>query len=202
MTSSSLRVPLLFLALGALSACSWFRENPSDYKNAHETAPLEVPPGLDVPPRTSQMTVPEAAPAGAAGAAPHAEPAMTTGTSTAGTTKPAYIGTETSLMLQDDVPSAFRRVGIALERAGTVNVISRDEQNGSITVTRNVVTEEGGWFRRVIGKDTSKSTTVTRVVRVSADGEGARVHIEDEAGREMTDETARQIVAALKERLG
>jgi len=200
MTASFVRASLLALALLAFSACSWFRSNPSQYQNAQETAPLEVPPGLDVPPRTSQMSVPEAP--GASHEAPAAAPATTTSNTTAGSQKPAYIGTETSLVLEDDVPSAFRRVGIALERSGTVTVTARDEVAATLTVTRQAVTQEGGWFRKLTGSDTSKSTTITRVVRIVPDGQGARVQVEDEAGRETTDENARLIIAALRERLG
>ena len=153
MTSSIVRASVVLLALLAFSACSWFRDNPSKYENAHETAPLEVPPGLDVPPRNAQMTVPDAG-GGHAQAPAHAEPpahgeppahadqAMATGNSTAGAQKPAYIGTETSLTLEDDVASAYRRVGIALERSGTVTVTARDELAASFTVTRQVVTQE------------------------------------------------------------
>ena len=200
MTASFVRAFLLVVALLALSACSWFKSNPSQYQNAQETAPLEVPPGLDVPQRTAQMTVPEAT--GAPGAAPAAAPTTTTSNTTAGSQKPAYNGTETSLVLEDDVASAFRRVGIALERSGTVTVTNRDEAGGTLTVTRQEVTQEGGWFRRLTGSDTSKSTTVTRIVRIVPDGQGARVQVEDEAGRETTDENARLIIAALRERLG
>ena len=200
MTSTIARATLLLMALTAFSACSWFRSNPSEYQNAHETAPLEVPPGLDVPPRTSQMSVPPGG--GAPSAAPAPAPATTTGNSTAGSQKPAYVGTETSLLLEDDVTSAYKRVGLALERAGTVNVTAHDDVSATYTVTRQVVTQEGGWFRRLTGSDTSKSTTVTRIVHIAPDGKGARVVIEDESGRESTDDNARLIIAALRERLG
>ena len=211
MTPFIVRATVLLLALLAFSACSWFRDNPSNYQNAHETRPLEVPPGLDVPPRTAEMTVPEAhgghaaPPEAAGGHAPPPAAAMPpsgSSNSTAGAQKPAYIGTETSLALEDDVASAYRRVGIALERSGTVNVTARDEVAATFTVTRQEVTQEGGWFRRLTGTDTSKSTTITRVVRVVPDGKGARVQVEDEAGRETTDDNARLIIAALRERLG
>ena len=90
---------VLVLAASALSGCSWFRREP-DYLSSTESRPLEVPPDLVLPSSTGALQVP---PAAVATAAPSEAP-------------PAVLGAGDGFTIDDSVESAFRRVGIALER--------------------------------------------------------------------------------------
>jgi uncharacterized lipoprotein len=204
MTFSSTRVLVPLALLTVLSACSWFHGgSKTDYKHSTEAPPLEVPPGLDAPPRGAELTIPgdeshhapEHAPEHAAATAP-----ITDSNTTAGGTKPAYIGTETSLVLQDDVTSSFHRIGLALGRTDVVKVIASDEVAATYTVTKQTLVENKHWYQRFLGSG-AKPETLTRVVRVVPEGQGARVQVEDESGREIRDTSAREIIGALKTRL-
>src|SRR5690242_5201738 len=109
-------------ALTLLSACQTirshnpFRHREADYKSAQQANPLEVPPGLDNPTNAEALTVPDVGGPqimvngrviGNAGAAP-----------SAGSAPPTAVVTGNSLTLADDPASAYRRVGLALQRGG------------------------------------------------------------------------------------
>jgi len=202
-------LPIASLALVLVtSGCSFLHADRTGYQSSRETKPLEVPPDLDSPPATSELTIPGSG----AGAAPRSAPASTSGrdvppsdTPTASTPRPAkgtYVGTETALVLPDESASAWKRVALALERSGVMAVVGRDEAAGTVTLKQDTVTKEGGFFKRMIGRGGTKTESVTRVVRISAEGAGSRVQVEDESGRAIEDESAREIIAAIKQRLG
>jgi uncharacterized lipoprotein len=197
-------LPLAALALTcALGACSWLRADRTGYQQSRETRPLEVPPDLDSPATATELTIPGSGTATARSTGSTASAAPPSVPPSSGTQAPSsYVGTETTLVLTDEASSAWRRVAIALERSGVMTVVAKDEAAGSVTLKREMVKTEGGWFRKMIGQANTKPESVTRVVRVVAEGAGSRVHVEDEAGRTVEDESARQIIAAVKQRLG
>ena len=96
---------VLVLAATALSGCSWFRREP-DYLSSTESRPLEVPPDLVLPASTGALQVPSAV---GASAVP-------------GQVPPALLGAGEGFTIADSPESAFRRVGIALERIEGVNI--------------------------------------------------------------------------------
>jgi uncharacterized lipoprotein len=166
----------------------------SDYEQARETRPLEIPPELDAPAQSGTMRVPEVAGAPAAGAsAPVGVPSAI----------PA--GEATSLAIADGVGGAWRRVGLALERSGVAEVSARDEAAGTYTVSGTTTLDkpaEGGFFKRMFSRDEARSAQVTRVVRIVADGAGSVVRVEDEQGQPADDELARRVIEAIRQRLG
>ena len=200
-------LPIASLALVlATSGCAFLHADRTNYQNSRETKPLEVPPGLDSPSTSSELTIPGT---GTAAAERHAtsaaNPVPPTDTPATSTPRPApgtYVGTETTLALPDEVGSAWKRVALALERSGVMSVVGRDEAAGTVTLKQDTVTKEGGFFKRMIGRGGTKTESVTRVVHISAEGAGSRVRIEDESGRAIEDESAREIIAAIKQRLG
>ena len=187
--------PLAVAALAvALGGCSMFGVR-SDYEQARETRPLEIPPELDAPAQSGTMRVPEVAGAPAAGApaaasVPSAIPA----------------GEESSLAVADGVAGAWRRVGLAIERSGVAEITARDESAATYTVsgtTTGTKQAEGGFFTRLFSRDEAGDpVAATRVVRVVADGSGSIVRVEDEQGQIVDDELARRLVAAIRARLG
>lgn len=199
----------LAAALLALGGCSWLRADRTEYKGTRETRPLEVPPDLDAPPSATELTIPST---GSASRAPvatatppsvnSAPPAEPSGAATPRPAPSSFVGTETSLALSDEIGSAWKRVSLALERSGVMPIVAKDEAAGTITLKQETVKREGGWFRKLIGTANTKTDTVTRVVHIVAEGAGTRVKVEDESGRAIEDESARQIIAAVKQRLG
>lgn len=186
-----LAVAVLALALGG---CSMFGVR-SDYEQARETRPLEIPPELDAPAQSGTMRVPEVAGATDAGAAP---------ASSVPSAIPA--GEESSLAVADGVSGTWRRVGLALERSGVAEITARDEAAATYTVSGTTTAAkkpEGGFFKRLFSSDDAGApVAATRVVRVVADGAGSVIRVEDEQGQAVDDELARRLVAAIRQRLG
>jgi uncharacterized lipoprotein len=97
-------------------------------------------------------------------------------------------------------------VGLALERSGVAEVVSRDESAGTYTISgtsRETRPAEGGFLKRIFsGDEKVEETTVTRVLRISADGAGSSLQVENEQGQPVADDLARRVIAALRQRLG
>jgi uncharacterized lipoprotein len=195
----------LLAAITMTTGCNWLRADRTNYQGAKETRPLEVPPGLDTPSSKSELTIPTPAKSASSTAAIDATPPSGSVSAPASAPTPVaqtYVGTETTLLLGDEIGSAFRRVSLALERSGVMTVVSKDESAGTVTLKQDTVTREGGFFKKITGRAGTKTESVTRVVRMAPEGAGTRVKVQDEAGRDIEDESARQIIAAVKQRLG
>jgi uncharacterized lipoprotein len=190
--TKSIRLALAIALASLLPACSMFGGK-SDYQEARETRPLEVPPELDAPATNAAMTVPAVA-GSASATAPSTSP------------RPIEAGPDARIAVVDSVAGAWKRVGLALERSGVAELVARDEASATYTVRgTTVITQraEGGFIRRMFsGGDKERSETVTRVVRVVADGTGSVVQVEDEQGAATDDELSRRLVEAIRQRLG
>ena len=197
-------------ALFLLSGCSFFQRQSdrraNEYKSAHETRPLEVPPDLDTPNGSSALTIPSAG-------APVASGRTSAGTTIAApdsvAAAPPTAGSGVSLggdglAVADTVASTWTRVGLALERSGAAAIISRDEASSSYVVeTIGQTIERPGWFKRAItlGRAGNKVTAkVQLTLRVAAAGSGSRVSVEG-ADSDAARDAARALLQTLRERL-
>ncbi len=194
MSQFVVRLVVIGAAAVLLGGCSLFGGR-SSYEEAQETRPLEIPPGLDTPAANATMTVPDVA------GAPAAAPATS-----GGVPQSISAGPDSSLALTDSVAGAWRRVGLALERSGVGELVSRDETAATFTLTGTSMQQakpEGGFFKQLFSSDPPPtSTTVTRVVRIVADGSGSVVRMEDADGATTDDEFSRRVIAAIRQRLG
>ena len=204
-----LALPAALAAVVLLGGCNFFHRqadrHANDYKSAHESRPLEVPPDLDSPNGSAALTIPAAgAPAPAASGTVSESPA---GMAATPPTVVAGSGATLSgdgLAVADSPSSTWTRVGLALERSGAATITGRDESASTYAVeTTGQTTTRPGWFKRAItlGHAGNKVTAkVQLVVRVAADGQGSRVSVEganDEASRD----AARALLQTLRERL-
>lgn len=194
MTRPTMRLTAAAILAVLLGGCSMFGVR-SDYEQARETRPLEIPPELDAPAQSGTMRVPDVAGAPSAPAtAPTAVPSA------------IPVGEATSLAIADGVAGAWRRVGLALERSGVATVGARDESAATYTVSGTATiakAPEGGFIKRLFSRDEAGSPVeVTRVVRIVADGAGSVVRVEDEQGQAADDEFARRVLEAIRQRLG
>jgi uncharacterized lipoprotein len=151
--ASSLALIALLLAT---AGCSWWRGR-SGYESSPENRPLEVPPDLDTPSTDPGMQIP----------------------ATAGSNPAAAAGR--SFVVADATDSAWRRLGVALERIDGVTIDSRAELLSVYNVTYR-----GSSF----------------LVKVAAEGEGSRISTVDAGGQELGSGAAANLLALLKERLG
>jgi uncharacterized lipoprotein len=148
----------LAASLLALSGCSWFR-SASPYSQSPEDRPLEVPPDLSLPNTTQAMRV----------------PAATTPTAAAAPT-----AASAAFVIADSKASAWRRVGLALDRIEGVVIGERVELVGAYNIT----------FR---GE--------SLLVRAAEEGQGARISAVTSDGREATTSAAAALLGELRTRL-
>jgi uncharacterized lipoprotein len=211
-----LRWTIHIVAVSALlSGCGMFHRHHDNtyYSKAQEAKPLEVPPDLDAPVTSNELTVPAAGTASAsasaaAAPAPNGAP-------------PQVSLSGDSLHVSDSVGHAWTRVGLALERAQVGTISERNEAAHSYTLevaglkaaAPVPAAPEHHWYTRVLhpfggGGSTSNTSKASAppvnghlTVTVSADGEGARVDVAGPAGDVSAAEAARRVLQALRERM-
>lgn len=111
---------LIALALSALmlSGCGIFRSH-KDWDKAKQETPLEVPPSMDRPSTNAALVIP-----------PKVEPQSETASATPGAA-PAATSNPTSMHVNGDVDSTWRRVGQALSQGDLGTVSAQDEAGHS-----------------------------------------------------------------------
>jgi uncharacterized lipoprotein len=150
---------LLAVAIIGASGCGWFRGR-SGYEDAPEARPLEVPPDLDMPRVDPAMNIP-------------ATPSERSAAASAAASAPFTIA--------DAADSAWRRVGLALDRIDGVTITDRAQLLSAYSV-------------RYQGEEF--------LVRVVAEGSGSRISATSADGRESTTAAATRLLGLLRQRLG
>lgn len=133
----------LALSTLMLSGCGMFRSHHA-WKQAKQENPLQIPPGLDRPATTDALTIPPP-PAGGTQAAP------TQATETQAANKPALTPGSTRMHLSDDVDTAFKRVGLALQRGDLGSVTGQDAATHTYHLsvdTRPALGESQGFLQK------------------------------------------------------
>lgn len=104
------RLPIVLAAATlALSGCGLFATHHA-WKEAQQENPLQIPPGMDRPSTTAALTIPPPA-------KKHEPEAKAT----------ALAANATSMHLADDVATAYKRVGLALQNGDIGTVTAQDE---------------------------------------------------------------------------
>lgn len=179
--------------LGTLSACTWLNR-PVPYADAQQSAPLVVPDGMAVPPANPALNVPDVRQGGLLDEAQQAPPKM--GTPAASASAGAATADSAALNLSDDADSAFRRVGLALERSGCCDIVDRNPRARSYLIELKGE-DQPGLLRRWFSSAERKRLQVI----VDAEGAQSRVRVTSETGVELDDERARSVKTALADRL-
>lgn len=176
---------ILLLASITLAGCQTlkslnpFRDKEPPYKSAQQARPLEVPPGMDRPPTTEALTIPEAG--NGSTATPAGVPAMQPeGGASPSDAAPAMAETATasSLNLADTPANAYHRVGLALQRGGVGDVTAHDDNALTYQVAVDTVVKresEGGFFHRLFHRKKSETVKGTVTVSVTPQGSGSMV---------------------------
>jgi len=195
------------ISIALLGGCSMLHRHDNYYSKAQETKPLEVPPDLETPSASNELTVPAAGSASAA---------SSTSTSTATSSAPPQVSPGgDSLHVADSVGHAWTRVGLALERAQVGTISERNEAAHSYTLdvaglkaSAPAAPAEHHWYTRVMhpfggGSSSGSATAVSGhlTVTVTSDGDGARVEVSGTSGDASAAEAARRVLSALRERL-
>lgn len=159
--------PLVRRALSAVlvavvvssAGCGWLRGK-SGYEKSVESRPLEIPPDLDRPAADSSMEIPAV------------------GTPRAAAARPV---TGQSFLIADAPDSAWRRLGLALDRVEGVTISERAELQSVYNVSY-----EGESF----------------LIKVAPEGEASRISAVDQGGQDVRTGAASRLLAVLKQRLG
>ena len=188
-----------------LSGCQTIREhNPfrhrePDYKSAQQEQPLEVPPGLDQPPSSEALTVPDAG--GGSSSVPvtvNGQPESAPAETPAGSPAAPVISGNT-LTLADDPDNAYRRVGLALERGGVGTVSAHDDSAHTYQIAVNSVVEvksQGNFLHRIFHHDHNETVTGTVTVGIAPSGSGSVVNVQGDP------DAVERVLNVLQQRLG
>lgn len=203
-------ITVLALASLLLGGCSWFHRNKdrTDYENARQSRPLEVPPDLDSPAGSTALTIPSAS--GPTVGVREGDTLVLGRPADSSVAPPTDVGGapvasgSNSLSVADNAASTWRRVGLAMERMDGTSIQSRDESAMSYSVsTVGQTVEKAGWFKRTITFGKAKKTVdnpVTLTIRVHGDGDTSTVEVE--GGSSAADNAAiRSMIANLRARL-
>ncbi|HKV65645.1 MAG TPA: hypothetical protein VJN66_04625 [Rhodanobacteraceae bacterium] len=191
-------IPLLLIASVALAGCQTikahnpFRHKEPAYKSAQQEQPLEVPPGMDQPPTTEALAIPEAG-NGSQAAAPSEAGAPPAAQAAGGGMSGG------SLTLPDTPDSVYHRVGLALARGDAGQVTANDDAAHTYQVAVDtVVTKkaEGGFFHRMFHHSKSETVKGSVTVSVAPSGTGSVVTASGDA------DAAARVMAVLQQRLG
>ncbi|HET6907385.1 MAG TPA: hypothetical protein VFH52_10590 [Rhodanobacteraceae bacterium] len=196
-------------ALTTLSACQTlrshnpFRHREADYKSAQQGNALEVPPGLDNPPNSEALNIPEA---GGPQITVNGKPAAAAGSNSGAAQEgapPTATVSGNSLTLADDPASAYHRVGLALERGGVGTISARDDsamtyQVGVDSMVTTQTEEKGGFLHRLFHRNHSETRNVTGTVTVSVapSGSGSVVNVQG------NQDAVERVLGMLQQRLG
>lgn len=183
MTASPLSLrPLLIgalaVALLSQSGCAWTRSKlgmDAKYQDSVQNSPLEVPPGLDLPSTAGAVTVPDVAPN------PNLAPLNTSAPASTAGTRAGGVAGIASFTMDDTVDSAWRRLGLALDKIEGVTLGDRAQLLNSYEVTYQ---------------------GAAMLIRAEAVGEQTRVVALGANGQPLTSGPGAQLLALLKARLG
>lgn len=192
-------IPLLLIASVALAGCQTikshnpFRHKEPAYKAAQQEQPLEVPPGMDQPPTTEALAIPQAGNGSQAGTAAPSE----TGTPAMAQASGGTSGT--SLTLPDTPDSVYRRVGLALARGDAGQVTAHDDAAHTYQVAVDTVVTrkaEGGFFHRMFHHSKSETVKGAVTISVAPSGTGSVVSAQGDP------DAAARVMTVLQQRLG
>jgi len=184
---------LLGLSLVLQFGCNFINRS-IVYEDARETPPLAVPPDLLTPAVNPALQVP----AVAGSAANVAVTPPTLGNTLAAARGGFPRAANDVLGLNDDeAASAWKRVGIALERSGCCRVLSKNEAALSYQVELASAAPRPGFFKRLFTSDSPSAMTV----QVAAADKGSTVKIIGEAGDVRRDDAAMTVLGAVEARV-
>lgn len=165
-------IGIIAVSLLATSGCGWFRSKKDPYKNAAENRPLEIPPDLDRPRVDPAMQIPPVA---------SRTPSAPASAGASISAVPQALASEGQFVLADALDSAWRRVGLALERMDGVTVGTRSEALGTTEVAY-----KGQTF----------------LIRLRAQNQSTEVSAVSTDGRSLQGGPAAELLGLLKARLG
>lgn len=190
------------IACMSLAGCGLFsKKGEETYLSSTPSKSIEVPEGLT--PLASNDTLTIASEGGQTAVAEVSDAPPTLDLSSA---PENASGPTLTLAVHDEAVSAWRRLGVALQRTSVGQWISSDESGLSHTVKGTIASKQhrpDGWFKRFFTRDKIKHTEVSRLLTVTATADGkSLVTITTLNGAPANDDFSRQVLDAVAIRLG
>lgn len=193
----------LVLSALMLSGCGAFRSHHA-WEKAKQENPLEIPPGMDRPATTDALSIPPPSARASAVASPQAAPAAA-----------PIPANATSMHLAEDVDTAYKRIGLALQQGDLGTVTAQDPASHtyqlSIASKTSLGGSEGSFLKKHFSnlQDAPESGAGNPQGGAQEDG-GARVTLTVTQGAAGgsdvhatgSQEQAARIIGALNSRLG
>lgn len=208
-TSAQLRALFILLAIAALYGCSFDKKDPA-YVSSNESPSLEVPPDLDRPDASANVTIPQSSGRALTEGQPSERPAEVP----SGLVSDALEGSESARMvvvqgqprlrLEDSMDSAFRRSRAALQRLDIELIDSTAEDHSMVIDYKPEVVEKGSFFSRLLRltPDAENNAGQYRLRLMPGAEESTEIGVYDVSGAPETGNAAREILGLLFSRLG
>ena len=204
MTISFYRTATTLLLIAILSGCSWFGKNEPEYLASVETEPLKIPPGLDNPPRLTQVVI--SVPHMRMPAGDELEPMPPLVVSTAGkqdaNSYMAWSAQGAYLFVKDTPESVARRLRFAIENSG-MKMLERDDSGShKFHYKQNMKTDEGFFSHMAFWRSGPVDYSGTFMTSLKADGENTRVYLLFGTGESVDTAGSEHILGIFMGRLG
>ncbi|MCB1601615.1 MAG: hypothetical protein R3F18_12200 [Lysobacterales bacterium] len=184
---------LLMVALALQVGCSWV-DRQIIYEDAKETPPLKVPGDLIAPAPNPALQVPAVQ-----GVASNVDTAPPTLGNTVAVARSGFPRAANAVLpLADATDSAFRRVGIALERSQCCKVLAKNPEGLSYDVELASPPPRPGLFKRMFGAEAPSARMIVQVAQADA---GSIVTVVDASGATRKDDPAMTVLGAVEARL-
>lgn len=197
---------VLLTCVVLLTSCSMFRhkEKLPVYYSAVEADPLEIPPGLDRPTSTSALViVTPMAPL------PQAEMKIVPpriNSQSAGGKDTSYIHWSSEgvyLLVEDKKESVFRRLGVAIQRAGMTLSDTGIDDSYRFEYRHDPKDPDRGFFSKLaFWRDDGPNYSGDYLAEIQTDGESTRVIIKNADGSQADQAAAEHLLNIFGERLG
>lgn len=183
--------PAVLLCAVALSACGLMKGREVPYRESGTQPPLQVPEDLDRPVADQALRVPELSPSAGTRSRSSTMDARPAGAGAAGSR--VSPGGD-ALAIADTPQGTWRRIGLALDRMGDVEVVDRDEAAGRYRVEVAGARPTEGFLRRMFRRENLVRETFDLTVEAAEQGSRVRAS----GGGEL----ARGLLQRLRDRLG
>lgn len=184
---------LLILLTLSMSACGLFSYRDVPYQDSRNQGPLEVPEGLDRPGFDQALSIPEPTPGRDIRDLSRSSSSVSNATGTDAAVQSTHLS-DGGLLVSDTQESAWRRIGLALERMSEVEILERDEAQLRYRIEVSASRPTDGWFRRMFRREQLVRETFDLQLEPAV--EGARVRASGGG------DVAQALLKRLQERLG
>lgn len=198
---NKIRIMLLTgcLSLPMLSACTWFKQDPV-YPNAKSVPEIEVPQDQSKPDASSAMLVPE----GDLSGTYHENLIYPPDAMSTRLTLNNSAEDQLSILVEDEIESVWRRVGLAIPRSGLAqNASSQSNWRYDVVYSESRKIERGLFSKvALFWKPSQETIRYPLIIQLEPAGKDTRLKIEKTDNQPGSTEAANKVLKIMQQRLG